>query len=77
MSSYQTTRGASYYIYIYICAAALYASIFNNICCQYLLQVMTPHQRVVMAVDSRKEMEEWLSSIKQAALEGDKSVSNH
>ena len=30
-----------------------------------------------MAADSRKEMEEWLSSIKQAALEGDKSVSIH
>lgn len=39
------------------------------------LQVMTPHQRVIMAGDSRKEMEEWLSSIKQAALKADKSVS--
>lgn len=36
---------------------------------------MTPHQRVIMAGDSRKEMEEWLSSIKQAALKADKSVS--
>ena len=41
-----------------------------------LFQIMTPQQSVILAATSRKEMEEWLTSIKHSIQTANNSVSN-
>ena len=38
---------------------------------------MTPHQDVILVANSRKEMEEWLTAIKQSVQKANNAVSGY